>query len=79
MDRRVGTFYTSTGSPGTLVAPVDAGAHVLWYVSGNDGLILDRVAIAVTPFVGAFAAPGSVVAGTPFQGAGRVRTARRTT
>ena len=60
-------FYTSAGSPGTLVAPVDAGPHVLWYVSGNDDAILDRVAIAVTPFVGAFAAPGSVVAGTPFQ------------
>ena len=72
-------FYTSAGSPGTLVAPVDAGPHVLWYVSGNDGSILDRVAITVTPFVGAFAAPGSIVAGTPFQVGWKGPTARRTT
>ena len=60
-------FYTSAGSPGTLVAPTEAGPYVLWYVSGNDDSVLARVAIAVTPFQGAFAAPASVVAGTPFK------------
>ena len=60
-------FYTSAGSPGTLVAPTDAGAYVLWYVSGNDSSVLARVAIAVTPFEGAFAAPATVAAGTSFK------------
>ena len=60
-------FYTSAGSPGTLVAPTEAGTYALWYVSGNDNAILARVAIAVTPFEGAFAAPASVGAGTEFQ------------
>lgn len=60
-------FYTSGGSPGTLVAPTEAGPYALWYVSGNDDAILARVAIAVTPFQGAFAAPKSVVAGTEFK------------
>lgn len=60
-------FYTTAGSPGTLVAPTDAGAFVLWYVSGSDSSVLARVAIAVTPFDGSFAAPASVVAGTAFQ------------
>ncbi len=59
-------FYTSAGSPGMLVAPTDAGAYVLWYVSGNDDSVLARVAIAVTPFTGSFAAPATVVAGTKF-------------
>ena len=72
-------FYTSAGSPGTLVAPVDAGPHVLWYVSGNDDSILDagrdrghavparsRRRPASSP------APRS-------RSAGRVQTARRTT
>ncbi len=60
-------FYTSAGSPGTLVAPTEAGPYALWYVSGNDNAILARVAIAVTPFEGAFAAPASIGAGTEFQ------------
>jgi Ca-activated chloride channel homolog len=60
-------FYTSVGSPGTLVAPAEAGPYALWYVSGADDSILTRVAIQVTPFQGAFAAPASVVAGTQFK------------
>ena len=60
-------FYTTAGSPGTLVAPPDDGAHVLWYVSGSDSSVLARVAIAVTPFEGSFSAPASIVAGTAFK------------
>jgi Ca-activated chloride channel family protein len=60
-------FYTSVGTPGTLIAPTDAGPYALWYVSGSDSSVLARRAISVTPFNGAFAAPRSVVAGTAFQ------------
>ena len=60
-------FDTAVGSPGQLVAPTTAGPYALWYVSGPDDSILARVAITVTPFVGALTGPDSVVAGTQFE------------
>ena len=59
-------FYTTTGSPGSLVAPSTAGPYALWYVSGADDSILARRAIQVTPFSGALLAPDSIAAGAPF-------------
>ena len=60
-------FDTAVGNPGKLVAPTTAGPYALWYVSGPDDSILARVAITVTPFVGALTGPDSVVAGTQFE------------
>jgi Ca-activated chloride channel family protein len=59
-------FYTTAGSPGTLVAPTTAGDYELRYVSGTDDSIATRRPITVTAFEGTLAAPSSVVAGTEF-------------
>jgi Ca-activated chloride channel family protein len=60
-------FYTNTGSPGTLTAPVKAGTHELWYVSGADDEILARRDIEVLPFEGDLLGPAEVLAGTVFE------------
>lgn len=60
-------FYTHSGTPGKLVAPVVDGAYALWYVAGADNTILARRAIRVTPFVGTVQGPSQVQAGTNFE------------
>lgn len=60
-------FYTTSGTPSKLVAPVADGAYALWYVSGADDAILARRAIRVTPFEGALLGPAEVMAGSTFE------------
>lgn len=60
-------FYTTSGTPGRLVAPVADGAYALWYVSGADDAILARRAIRITPFEGALLGPDEVMAGSVFE------------
>lgn len=59
-------FYTSTGSPGTLVASSEPGAYEVWYVTGDESVLATRP-ITVTPFTGNLSAPAEVVAGTEFE------------
>lgn len=60
-------FYTTTGSPGTLLAPLEAGAHELWYVIGSDDTIQARRPITVTAAAVTLGAPKEVVRGADFQ------------
>lgn len=60
-------FYTSAGSPGTLVASTEAGDYELWYVRGDDEEILASRPITVTPFTGNLGAPAEVMAGSVFE------------
>jgi Ca-activated chloride channel family protein len=60
-------FYTNSGNPGTLVAPLVAGDYVLWYVTGTDDATMATRPITVTPYAVTLAAPHSVTHGTPFQ------------
>lgn len=41
-------FYTTEGSPGTLLAPLEQGAYELWYVIGSDASVKARSPITVT-------------------------------
>ena len=47
VDRRVVLLHIR-GQPGHAGGTRRCGPHVLWYVSGNDGSILDRVAMTAT-------------------------------
>jgi Ca-activated chloride channel homolog len=60
-------FYTSGGSTGNLVAPVEAGAHELWYVTGTDRKTMVRRPITVTPLQVTLAAPPVVAPNSTFQ------------
>jgi Ca-activated chloride channel family protein len=42
-------FYTYIGSPGTLTAPENFGQFLVWYVSGNDEVLMASDPIQVTP------------------------------
>lgn len=59
-------FYTTSGSPGTLVAPVAAGAYELWYVAGTGGSKQATAPITVTPYVVTLDAPAQVAKGASF-------------
>jgi len=41
-------FYTYVGSPGTLKAPDQAGDYEVWYVTGQQEVVLQRFPIKVT-------------------------------
>ena len=60
-------FYTNTGSPGTLTAPLEAGAYELWYVIGSDSTIQSRRPITVTAAAVTLQAPQEVARGADFQ------------
>jgi Ca-activated chloride channel family protein len=60
-------FYTTAGSPGTLVAPIDAGSYELWYVTGQSTSPNSRRPITITPYVVTLEAPASVSAGASFE------------
>ncbi|HSB87566.1 MAG TPA: hypothetical protein VLD86_14750 [Ilumatobacteraceae bacterium] len=60
-------FYTSTGNPGTLVAPLDAGSYVLWYVTGSDSATMATRPVTVTPYTATVDGPGSVRKGAQFE------------
>jgi Ca-activated chloride channel family protein len=53
-------FYTYEGNPGTLVAPVAAGAYEIWYVIGSDDSIPARRPITVIAAVVTLGAPEQV-------------------
>ena len=73
-------FYTTAGSPGTLLAPLEAGAYELWYVIGSDRTIQSRRPITVTAASATLDGAGRRRPGRPVRGdAGRARTARATT
>jgi Ca-activated chloride channel family protein len=60
-------FYTSEGSPGKLLAPLEAGAYELWYVIGSDRTIQARSPITVTEAVVTLVAPETVDAGASIE------------
>ncbi|MDP9465560.1 MAG: hypothetical protein M3P52_13115, partial [Actinomycetota bacterium] len=60
-------FNTSNGNPGTLVAPLDTGEHVLWYVTGADGATMANRPITVTPYTVTLDAPNQVQRGAQFE------------
>lgn len=60
-------FYTNNGNPGTLVAPIDAGDYVLWYVTGTDSATMANRPVTVTPYAVTLDAPKQVQHGAQFQ------------
>jgi Ca-activated chloride channel family protein len=60
-------FETRAGSPGTLVASVEAGDYEVRYVAGADSAVVVAVPIEVTPFQVTLEAPDAVDAGTDFE------------
>jgi Ca-activated chloride channel family protein len=60
-------FYTSAGSPGSLVAPVAGGSYELWYVTGADSKTMARAPITVQPLAVTLDAPSSVAKNATFQ------------
>jgi len=60
-------FDTSTGSPGSLVAPTTAGDYELGYVVGADRSVAARRPIAVLAFAGSVSGPPTVTAGSRFE------------
>jgi Ca-activated chloride channel homolog len=60
-------FYTTVGSPGTLVSEIEPGSYEIWYVIGADDAIKARRPITVTPYVVTLAAPTEVAKGAQIQ------------
>lgn len=60
-------FYTSGGSPGDLIAPLEAGAYELWYVAGNERKTMVRRPITVAPVQITLAAPPVVAPNSSFK------------
>jgi Ca-activated chloride channel homolog len=60
-------FYTAAGSPGELIAPLEAGAYELWYVAGNERKTMVRRPITVTPVQVTLAAPAVVAPNATFK------------
>jgi Ca-activated chloride channel family protein len=60
-------FPTSSGSTGTLTAPLVAGPHQIRYVSGQGEVTIVAAPITVTPTSASLDAPAEVAAGTSFQ------------
>lgn len=62
-------YFNTNGSasPQKLLAPTEAGAYELWYVSGADKQVLVRRAIAVLPVTASLTAPDSVEANKEFE------------
>lgn len=56
-------FYTNLGPTNTLLAPIDAGAYELLYVSGSGSVVQLRRPIAVTPYSASVDGPGTVAKG----------------
>ena len=58
-------FYTNVGPKSTLLAPIDAGAYEVWYVSGAGDTVQLRHPITVTPYSSSVDGPGEVNHGQP--------------
>ncbi len=59
-------FYTSTGDPGTLIAPIGAGEYEIWYVTA-DGETQSTRPVTVAALEVTLDAPDSVAAGADFE------------
>jgi Ca-activated chloride channel family protein len=59
-------FYTGTGNPGQLQAPIEAGEYELWYVPGTERAPSATRPITVTPYQASVEAPQSVDRGETF-------------
>lgn len=60
-------FYTAGNNPGTLTAPLDAGAYELWYVTGQDSKTMATRPITVTASDVTLEAPAAAAKGAQFQ------------
>lgn len=60
-------FYTHEGSPGKLLAPLEAGAYELLYITGSDVIVHVRVPIAVTAASATVDGPDDVARGAQFE------------
>lgn len=60
-------FYTASANPGTLVAPIEVGTYVLWYVTGSDSATMATRPIKVTPYTVTLDAPATVQRGAQFE------------
>ena len=60
-------FYTTVGSPGPLLAPLEAGSYEVWYVIGQDSTVQARTPITVTAAVVTLDAPDQVAPGASFE------------
>jgi Ca-activated chloride channel family protein len=60
-------FYTSEGSTGTLIAPIEEGDYEIRYVSGLDDTTVATSAMPVTPLEITIDAPSVVAAGSQFE------------
>lgn len=59
-------FYTYTGDPGTLIAPIGAGEYEIWYVTG-DGVTQATRPVTVTALAVTLDAPATVASGDSFE------------
>jgi Ca-activated chloride channel homolog len=59
-------FYTTAGSPGQLLAPLEAGSYELWYVIGGDETIQARAPITVIAATGSVDGPDTVLRNATF-------------
>jgi len=59
-------FYTANGPTGELTAPIEDGAHEIWYVAGSDDTVFATRPITVTPYHITLEAPTAVDAGAEF-------------
>ena len=60
-------FYTNNGNPGKLVAPLETGDYMLWYVTGTDSATMASKPITVTPYTVTLDAPDTVAHSSTFQ------------
>ena len=60
-------FSTSAGNRQKLVAPTEAGAYELWYVTGSDEVIQVRRPITITPATATLDGPDDVARGASLQ------------
>jgi Ca-activated chloride channel family protein len=60
-------FNANSGNPGKLLAPLEAGAYEVWYVTGTDRVIQVRRPIIVTATSATLVAPAEVAKGATFQ------------
>jgi Ca-activated chloride channel family protein len=59
-------FYTSSGRTGTLLAPIDAGDYLVWYIAGQERALMVSQPIAIRATAATVTGPAEVVAGTRF-------------
>ena len=66
-ERLSGGQAATEGSPGTLLAPLEAGAYEIWYVIGSDATVQARRPITVTAAVATLDGPDDIAHGAEFE------------